>query len=71
MLPVTSCGCGLDRKEGPLPVSEVVKEYLKVAVDYDNPFPNTKYCVAQMLYDQVDTPFGRKVLGTTSMRELW
>lgn len=71
MLPVTSCGCGLDRKEGPLPVSEVVKEYLKVAVDYDNPFPNTKYCVAQMLYDQVDTLFGRKVLGTTSMRELW
>lgn len=58
------------RKEGPLPVSEVVKEYLKVAVDYDNPFPNTKYCVAQMLYDQVDTLFGRKVLGTTSMREL-
>eukprot|EP00731_Ephydatia_muelleri_P026002 Em0018g102a len=58
------------RQEGPLPVSEVVKEYLKIAVEYDNPFPNTKYCVAQMLYDQVDTPFGRTVLGTTSMKEL-
>ncbi|XP_052233226.1 tRNA-dihydrouridine(20) synthase [NAD(P)+]-like [Dreissena polymorpha] len=33
------------RPKGILPVKEVVKEYLKLAINVDNDFPNTKYCI--------------------------
>ena len=58
------------RKEGPLPVDEVAKEYIKLAVDYDNYFPNTKYTLAQMVLT-TDLNKGRALLATSSTREIW
>lgn len=63
--------CWLYRKEGPLPIDDVIREYLKLAVDYDNYHSNTKYCLAQLLHDNMDSPEGRALLASSSMRDLW
>jgi tRNA-dihydrouridine synthase 2 len=36
------------RKEGPLPIDHVIREYLKLAVELDMPYVNVKYVVMQM-----------------------
>lgn len=51
-------------------MDEVAKEYIKLAVDYDNYFPNTKYTLAQMVLT-TDLNKGRALLATNSMREIW
>jgi len=59
------------RKEGPLPSEEVIRQYIQLAVDYDNYFPNTKYTLAQMMQEVLDTAKGRALLATNSMRDIW
>lgn len=62
------------RREGLLPALEVAKEYLKLAVRYDNHEPNTKFCLVQLLSDQLETPLGRCLLSANDnkeMCELW
>jgi len=54
--------CSVFRKEGKLPLDEVITNYLKYAVDYDNTFTNTKYCLQMMLRELQETPRGRRVL---------
>lgn len=67
--------CSVFRKEeGMLPIEEVIIEYLKLCVRYDNPPNNTKYCVQNMLRELQETPLGKKFLEsqtTEQMCELW
>ena len=39
----------LPNLQGPLPRDDVVRDYLRLCVRYDNPIPNPKYVVQQML----------------------
>jgi tRNA-dihydrouridine synthase 2 len=41
--------CSIFRKEGKLPIHDVIKDYLKLCVDYENSLHNTKYCIQNML----------------------
>ena len=59
------------RKEGVLPIDDVIKDYVKLAVDYDNYHSNSKYCLAQLLHDNMDSPQGKALLASNTMRELW
>ena len=59
------------RKEGPLPLEEVIKDYVRLAVDCDNNTSNTKYCVAQMLQSAMEGPQGKALLAAANMREIW
>uniref|UniRef100_A0A8C8RCJ7 Dihydrouridine synthase 2 n=1 Tax=Pelusios castaneus TaxID=367368 RepID=A0A8C8RCJ7_9SAUR len=49
------------RKEGLCPLKEVMQEYIKYAVRYDNHYTNTKYCLCQMLREQLETTQGRRL----------
>uniref|UniRef100_A0A8B9TPI2 Dihydrouridine synthase 2 n=1 Tax=Anas platyrhynchos TaxID=8839 RepID=A0A8B9TPI2_ANAPL len=49
------------RKEGPFPLKEVMQDYIKYAVRYDNHYTNTKYCLCQMLREQLETTQGKKL----------
>lgn len=68
---VAQYNASIFRKEGKLPLDEVIESYLKYAVDYDNCFPNTKYCVQSMLRDLQDTPKGKLFLETQNLEQLW
>lgn len=63
--------CSVFRKEGKLPLDDVIKAYLRYAVDYDNSPSNTKYCVQNMLRDLQDTPRGRLFLETQTLYQIW
>lgn len=41
------------------------------AVDYDNYASNTKYCLAQLMHDQLETELGQSLMKAKTMRELW
>ena len=51
--------CASDEK---LPINDVITAYLKLAINYDNVFTNTKYCVQMMLRDLQETPPGKRLL---------
>ena len=59
------------RHEEPLSTHEVVKEYLKLAVDYDNLSGNTKYCIALIMKGELETPTGKALLSANTMEEMW
>ena len=61
-------GC---RKEGLLPLEEVIRDYVRLAVDCDNNTSNTKYCVAQMLQSAVESAPGKALIAAANMREIW
>jgi tRNA-dihydrouridine synthase 2 len=61
----------LHRKEGVLPIDDVIRDYVKLAVDCDNYHANSKYCLAQLLHDNMDSPQGKALLASSTMRELW
>lgn len=63
--------CSIFRKEGLLPMDTVIKEYLKLAVDYDNSPSNTKYCVQNILRELQDTPRGRQFLDCQTLEQIW
>ncbi|XP_062619891.1 tRNA-dihydrouridine(20) synthase [NAD(P)+]-like [Saccostrea cucullata] len=59
------------RPEGKLPLLDIVKEYIKVAIDWDNNWVNTKYCVLQMMHDNMlDYPEGELTQAAMSMEEI-
>ncbi|KAL9976331.1 hypothetical protein ACROYT_G013621 [Oculina patagonica] len=58
------------RKEGRLPASEVITEYIKLAVDFDNNFGNTKYCLQRLLHEDTTSTEARQMLQTIDMREI-
>lgn len=58
------------RKQGLLPKLEVVKMYLKYAVEYDNTAPNTKYNVQNILQDLQETEQGKKFLASETIEQI-
>lgn len=63
--------CSIFRKEGMKKLDEVIIDYLKCAVDYDNAPSNTKYCVQNMLKELQDTPRGKKFLECQTLEQIW
>lgn len=63
--------CSIFRKDGMLPMDTVIKEYLKLAVDYDNSPSNTKYCIQNILRELQETPRGRKFLECQTLEQIW
>ncbi|XP_066595758.1 tRNA-dihydrouridine(20) synthase [NAD(P)+]-like [Prorops nasuta] len=62
--------CSIFRKEGLLSMEEVIKAYLKYAVDYDNSPSNTKYCVQNILRELQESQLGRKFLGAQTLEQI-
>lgn len=59
------------RREGQLPLDDVITAYLKLAVQYDNSPSNAKYCVQSMLRELQETPRGKKFLAAQSLQDIW
>ncbi|XP_020290816.1 tRNA-dihydrouridine(20) synthase [NAD(P)+]-like isoform X2 [Pseudomyrmex gracilis] len=62
--------CSVFRKEGPLPMEDVIKSYLKYAVDCDNSPSNTKYCVQNILRELQESPLGRRFLDSQTLEQI-
>ncbi|CAB1313501.1 unnamed protein product [Coregonus sp. 'balchen'] len=58
------------RSQGLLSVEEVMEEYLKYAIRYDNHAFNTKYCLCQMLRE-VESPLGKQLKSAQTNEEIW
>ncbi|XP_014681509.1 PREDICTED: tRNA-dihydrouridine(20) synthase [NAD(P)+]-like isoform X2 [Priapulus caudatus] len=58
------------RKDGILPTNDVIRAYLKYAVDYDNTYENSKYCIQQILHEQLQTSLGFSFKATKSMADI-
>ena len=58
------------RASGKLPLDEVIESYLKLCIEYDNVFTNTKYCVQMMLRDLQETPKGKRLLDSKIPEEI-
>lgn len=63
--------CSIFRKEGLLPIDDVIKAYLKYSVDYDNSPSNAKYCVQNILRELQETPRGKKFLECQTLEQIW
>lgn len=63
--------CSIFKSDGKLELETIVKNYLHHAVNYDNVFPNTKYCIQNMLGNVHETERGRNFLETTSLQQIW
>ncbi|XP_072044693.1 tRNA-dihydrouridine(20) synthase [NAD(P)+]-like [Amphiura filiformis] len=57
-------------KEGKEPIGDVIKKYLKYVVDYDNHYPNTKYCVQQLMHDDLESSKGKALHASMSNKEI-
>ncbi|KAF6077327.1 dihydrouridine synthase 2 [Phyllostomus discolor] len=57
-------------KEGLRPLEEVMQKYIRYAVQYDNHYTNTKYCLCQMLREQLESPQGKLLHAAQSSREI-
>nr|XP_014593914.2 tRNA-dihydrouridine(20) synthase [NAD(P)+]-like isoform X2 [Equus caballus] len=57
-------------KEGLRPLEEVMKKYIRYAVQYDNHYTNTKYCLCQMLREQLESPQGKLLHAAQSSQEI-
>ncbi|XP_066904859.1 tRNA-dihydrouridine(20) synthase [NAD(P)+]-like isoform X2 [Halyomorpha halys] len=55
---------------GKKPLDDMIKAYLKYAVDYDNSPSNTKYCIQNMLRELQDTEKGKKFLETQTLQQI-
>ncbi|XP_048371641.1 tRNA-dihydrouridine(20) synthase [NAD(P)+]-like isoform X2 [Sphaerodactylus townsendi] len=58
------------QKEGSQPLNDVVREYIKYAVRYDNHYTNTKYCLCQMLREQLENAQGKQLHAAQSLQEI-
>ncbi|KAM3919764.1 tRNA-dihydrouridine(20) synthase [NAD(P)+]-like [Leptodactylus fuscus] len=58
------------RREGLLPLEHVMQDYIRHAVRYNNHYTNTKYCLCQMMRDQLESPLGRKLHATQSTLDI-
>ncbi|XP_034946812.1 tRNA-dihydrouridine(20) synthase [NAD(P)+]-like [Chelonus insularis] len=62
--------CSIFRKEGLLPKDDVIKSYLKYAVDYDNSASNTKYCIQNIIRELQESPLGKIFLRAETLEEI-
>uniref|UniRef100_UPI00193A55AE tRNA-dihydrouridine(20) synthase [NAD(P)+]-like isoform X1 n=2 Tax=Styela clava TaxID=7725 RepID=UPI00193A55AE len=58
------------RKEGLLSTDDVVKDYLKYAIKYNNHFINCKFCIQEILRDKQESPMGKQLRSSSSLREI-
>ena len=58
------------RKSGMLTGFEMAHSYLKYAIDYDNTYGNTLYCICNIMHASMDKEIGGKVSNSRSMLEL-
>lgn len=58
------------RKDGLLPIDDVITEYLKLCCDYDNSPSNSKYCVQNILRELQETPRGKKFLESQTLEQI-
>ncbi|XP_032295353.1 tRNA-dihydrouridine(20) synthase [NAD(P)+]-like isoform X1 [Drosophila virilis] len=58
------------RKQGILPVDEVIYKYLRLCIDYDNAPHNTKYCVQSILKELQETPRGKRFLQCQTLQQI-
>lgn len=54
-----------------LPLDDVIKELLKLSIEFDNNPSNTKYCIQNMLRELQETPRGKKFLECQTLEEIW
>ncbi|XP_067929611.1 tRNA-dihydrouridine(20) synthase [NAD(P)+]-like isoform X2 [Watersipora subatra] len=59
------------RKEGILSKDQLINEYIKVAIDYDNHWTNTKYCVQQILGSDVQSDEGTQLLASKCPEDIY
>lgn len=52
-------------------MEDVIKAYLKHAVDYDNSPSNTKYCVQNILRELQESPLGRRFRDAQTLEQIW
>uniref|UniRef100_A0A673UJU3 Dihydrouridine synthase 2 n=1 Tax=Suricata suricatta TaxID=37032 RepID=A0A673UJU3_SURSU len=57
-------------KEGLRPLEEVMEKYIRYAVQYENHYTNTKYCLCQMLREQLESPQGRLLHAAQTSQEI-
>lgn len=62
--------CSIFCKDGPLPIDDVIKEYLKLAIQYQNPVGNTKFNLQNILRDVQETDIGQKFLAAQTIEEM-
>nr|CAH7716916.1 unnamed protein product [Callosobruchus chinensis] len=62
--------CSIFRQEGLVDLEEVIMNYLKYSIDYDNSPSNTKYCVQNMLKELQETPRGKKFLECQTLEQI-
>lgn len=63
--------CSIFCKQGLKQLDDVIVDYLKLAVDYDNSPSNTKYCVQNMLKELQETPRGKRFLECQTLEQIW
>ncbi len=56
--------------QGKLPIMEIVDMYVDLAVEFDQPFVTTKYCIAQLLGGEQESEIGKRFLAASTMRDL-
>ena len=59
------------RREGFVAADELVRSYLRYAVDFENDDTNCKYCIQQLIKDQLTTPRGEAFVKAGLLREFW
>ncbi|XP_078046233.1 dihydrouridine synthase 2 isoform X2 [Augochlora pura] len=62
--------CSIFCKEGLLPMEDVIKAYIKYAVDCDNSPSNTKYCIQNILREQQESPLGKRFLNSQTLEQI-
>lgn len=63
--------CSIFRPQGLKQLDDVIVDYLKYCVNYDNTPTNTKYGVQNMLKELQETPRGKKFLECQTMEQIW
>jgi len=63
--------CSIFNCGGKLELPTIIKNYLHYAIDYDNIFSNTKYCIQNMLRNIQETEQGKNFLESTTLEQIW
>ena len=58
------------RPAGFLPWEDIVKAYIKYAVDYENTEINSKYCVQQTMHEILNTEIGQNLQHSGTLRQI-
>ncbi|KAH8416366.1 hypothetical protein KR222_000735 [Zaprionus bogoriensis] len=58
------------RKEGLLPIDELIEKYLRLCIEYDNAPHNSKYCVQSILRELQETPRGKRFLQCQTLQQI-